>query len=184
MQTRPAVANKPEQSRESQFRRALGQLSLLIAIACCSLGPISGCSVEGPIEVDCTSHPVRFIVNHRGWPRPFWSPRINEFAIASEADGPVWQLQADDSLGVPARQLAFVYGQIPPGFIQIFPDNAARPKALKPARNYFVAAGGPKAVFKMVFAVPVEGYAPVLPEIGNPGATSAPSEPTSQSAEP
>lgn len=143
-----------------------------------------GCAVEGPIQVDSTAEPVRFIVDHRGWPRPFWSPRITEFAIASEADGPIWQLESADAIGVPAKQLAFLYGEVPPGFVQLFPEQARRPIRLKPSRNYFVAAGGPKAVFKMVFAVPVDGYTPVLPDVGNVGATSAPAEPSSQPSAP
>lgn len=142
--------------------------------------PLSGCAVEGPIEVDSTTEPVRFIINHRGWPRPFWSPSITEFAIASEEDGPIWQLESADGAGVTARQLAIVYGQIPSGFVQAFPEQAKDPAKLKPGRNYFVAAGGPKAIFKVVFAVPIDGYAPELPDFGNVGATTMPAEPTTR----
>lgn len=146
--------------------------------------PLSGCAVEGPIEVDSTTEPVRFIINHRGWPRPFWSPDITEFAIASEEEGPIWQLEAATGQGVKARQLAILFGRVPSGFVQTFPAQAEKPRRLKPGRNYFVAAGGPKAVFKVVFAVPIDGYTPEMPDFGNVGATTMPDEPTTQPIDP
>ncbi len=114
----------------------------------------SGCNQPGTIEVDTTTRPVRFIVDHQGWPRPFWRPRVTEFAVASEEDGLLWQLESVRSEGEPADQLAFIYGKPPPGFRQLHPHEAAAPKRFVGGRSYFVAATGPNEVYRVVFALP------------------------------
>lgn len=115
------------------------------------------------IQIDMTTMPVRFLINHKGWPRPLWTPRVTEFAIASEDDGPIWQLEAADELGRPARDLAIIYGQVPAGFVQTFPEDGLRPRMLATRRTYFVAAGGADSLYKMVFAMPVSQWEPILP---------------------
>lgn len=119
---------------------------------------ISGCQRDGVIEVDVTAQPPRFIVHHRGWPAPFHWPRVTEFAMASEEDGAVWELRSSSPDGEPARQLAFIYGEVPPGFVQLAPDKAARVHPLVVGRTYFVAAGGPSHVYRIVFALPVDTW--------------------------
>ncbi|HKQ47447.1 MAG TPA: hypothetical protein VJZ71_05220 [Phycisphaerae bacterium] len=131
-------------------------LTLLLALP-------AGCQRDGVIEVDLTAQPPRFIVHHRGWPAPFHWPRVTEFAIASEEDGGIWVLRSATSEGEPARQLAFVFGEVPPGFVQLTPDKAARVRPLVVGRTYFVAAGGPTYVYRIVFALPVDTWTPVQP---------------------
>ncbi len=143
---------------------------------------VAGCSGDGVIEVDFSSQQVRFIIDHRGWPRPFSWPRVNDFGIASEEDGPIWQLQTETLSGQPARQLAIIYGEVPRGFSQVFPSDNAAPKPLERGRNYFVAAGGPKQVYKAVFALPVDAMTPLWNRSSMPGTTTQP-EPAA-SAEP
>jgi hypothetical protein len=124
---------------------------------------LPGCQRDGVIEVDVTAQPPRFIVQHRGWPAPFHWPCVTEFAIASEEDGCVWELRSAADGGEPARQLAFIYGEVPPGFVQLTPEKAARPRALVAGRTYFVAAGGASHVYRIVFALPVDYLTPVRP---------------------
>jgi len=156
------------------------------------LALLSGCQRVGVIEVDVTSQPPRFIVNHHGWTVPFRGPRVTEFAIASEEDGAVWELRSAAPRGEKARQLAFVYGETPPSFVQVTPEKTARPRPLVPGRTYFVAAGGPSSVYRIVFALPVEYWTPRQPpptsapvgfraptpkaDAADGNATSAPSE--------
>ncbi len=137
-----------------------------------------GCSHEGIVRVDLQPDPVRFIIDHAGWPRPFWSPRVTEFAIASEEDGPIWQLQSIDEFGLAARNLIFDYGRVPAGFVQIFPEDGRRPTSLRTHRTYFVAAGGPNAVYRIVFAMPVSGWTPVLPVVPRNPREFLPANPT------
>lgn len=118
------------------------------------LAAFSGCGRPETIEVDLTTLPVRFIVDHQGWPRPFWWPRVTEFAVASEEDGLLWQVESAEGEGEPADRLAFVYGQPPPGFRQVHPAEGAAPQTLMSGRSYFVAATGPKNVYRVVFALP------------------------------
>lgn len=116
----------------------------------------AGCSSpEGTVDVDLSAAPPRFIVDHQGWPRPFWWPRVNEFAIGSEKDDLLWHLQSTDGFGELARSLAFVYGQVPPGWVQVFPAEGVRPKPFVAGRSYYVGAVGPEAVYRLVFALPL-----------------------------
>lgn len=125
------------------------------------LAILPGCQQAEVIEVDVTAHPPRFIVDHHGWPRPFWWPRVTEFGIASEEDGALWELRSASTGGEAARQLAIVYGEVPPGFVQVTPDKSAKPAPLVQGRTYFVAAGGPSSVYRIVFALPVDYWTPL-----------------------
>lgn len=116
----------------------------------------SGCSKPQTITLDFSSAPVRLLINHQGWPRPFSCPRVTQFAMASNEDGAVWELESDDPGGVAARQLAMIYGEIPPGFHQITPVGSARAPALISGRTYFAAAAGPRSVYRIVFALPLD----------------------------
>ena len=146
------------------------QLSILL------LGPaLIGCGEPGAIAVDLSSTPVRLIINHQGWPRPFWWPRVTEFAIANDRDELVWQLASTDPAGLPAHQLAFVYGRVSPGFHQLFPVDAAPPPPLRPGRSYYVAAGGPRSLYRMVFSLPQD---PAELLHSGKGRTSGPREST------
>lgn len=118
------------------------------------LAAFSGCGRPETIEVDLTTLPVRFIVDHQGWPRPFWWPRVTEFAVASEEDGLLWQVESSKGEGELADRLAFIYGQPPPGYRQVHPVEGTAPKSLISGRSYFVAATGPKDVYRVVFALP------------------------------
>jgi hypothetical protein len=109
------------------------------------LAAIAGCQQPQSIDVDLGTSPPRFLIDHRGWPRPFRAPRVREFAIATENEA-IWQLEATRPNGTPARLLAIVYGVVPEGFRQVFPENAARPRPLEKGRTYFVAAGGQSTV--------------------------------------
>ncbi len=125
-----------------------------------------GCNKPGGVEVDLTSPAQpRFIVDHHGWPRPFWWPRVTEFIIASEEDDCIWQLAATNAGGELANRLAFVFGDVPPGFIQVHPTDNARPKPLISKRSYYVAATGSQAVYRAVFALPVSS---IEAEVGAP----------------
>jgi len=117
----------------------------------CSLG----CRGGENIGVDLSADTPRFII-HRpvlGW--PFRWPMVNAFVIASDEDGAVWELRSTDPSGLPARQLAIIYGRVPSGFYQVVPDENAAPKALRHGRIYYVGATGPKAVFRTVFSLPI-----------------------------
>ena len=116
---------------------------------------LPGCGPE-TVDVDLSCRPVRFIIDHQGWPRPFWWPRVTEFAIADSKDELVWHLRSSDPGGELARQLAIIYGRVPPGFEQVFPQKGNGPVPLQRDRNYYVAAAGPSAVYRMVFSLPLE----------------------------
>ncbi len=152
----------------------------------------TGCHRSNVIEVDLTTPPPRFVIDHHGWPAPFRWPRVTDFAIASDEDGAVWELRSEKMEGVPARMLAIIYGELPPGFLQVTPAKGARARPLVPGRTYYVGAVGPSSVYRIVFALPVgywepmpshptsmpNGFAP-WPAAADPapaGATSAPSE--------
>lgn len=127
----------------------------------CAVGlMLCGCNRPGAIDVDLTSHPVRFLIDHRGWPRPFMYPRVTEFAVASDEEGAVWQLAAETAEGVPVKELAIVYGEVPRGFVQTVPTSG-RPPRLMEGRTYYVAAGGPRSVYRIVFALPLERGMPL-----------------------
>lgn len=118
-----------------------------------------GCSRSGPIEVDVSSRPICFIIDHKGWPRPFWWPRVTEFVIASdetEAGELIWHLKSIGATGELARELAFTYGRAPPGFYQVFPAGEQAPEPLERGRVYYVAAGGKDTVYRMVFSLPLD----------------------------
>ncbi len=119
---------------------------------------VTGCGRPGPIEVDLTATPVRFIINHHGWPRPFWWPRVTEFAVASsesEAGELLWQLESTSVQGELAHRLAFVYGRVPPGFTQVYPGEAQPPEQPETGRVYYVAAGGQDSLYRMAFSLPL-----------------------------
>lgn len=166
-------------SRVARFlshpRFMIRRLSLSTMLLC--FAPAAGCSVEGRIDVDASALPSRFHIHQKGWPAPFYIPRITEFAIASEEDGPIWQLEAESGKGVMARNLAIEYGILPTGFVQVYPEGDQKPTALRTGRTYFVAAGGPKAIYRMVFALPVESWRPISP-------TPAQKEPDDPSGDP
>lgn len=152
--------------------------------ACCALVCLaaSGCSdPEGTVDVDLSVMPPRFILDHQGWPRPFWWPRVTEFAIGSKEDDLLWQLQAADDFGQLARNLAFVYGQVPSDWSQTFPAEGAKPKPLVPGRSYYVGAGGPEYVYRVVFALPLSP-GELAGRRGSPAAPVAPKPSESQDA--
>jgi hypothetical protein len=99
---------------------------------------------------------------------------VTEFAIGSKEDDLLWQLQAADDFGQLARSLAFVYGQVPSGWSQTFPAEGAKPKLLVPGRSYYVGAGGPEYVYRVVFALPLSPGELA----GNRGGPTAPAAPT------
>ncbi|MBN2561885.1 MAG: hypothetical protein JXQ75_13240 [Phycisphaerae bacterium] len=143
--------------------------SLLLLVAGLLL-PVSGlgCGPE-PVQVDLSSTPIRFVIDHKGWPRPFWWPRVTEFAIADGQNDLIWQLESSNPDGELAHRLAFVYGRVPPGFCQVFPASDAVPASLERGQTYYVAAGGPRALYRMAFSPQVEAL-----EIMHPRRQSAP----------
>ncbi|MEK6644888.1 MAG: hypothetical protein AABZ08_13375 [Planctomycetota bacterium] len=128
-----------------------------------------GCAQPQAVIIDYSTVPMRFVIDHQGWPRPFKTPRVTEFAIANDQDELVWQLAATDG-GADARGFAIVYGEPPRGFEQVFPEKSERPKPLVRGRTYFMAAGGKSAVYRMVFALPQDPLEVHLPRFP----TSAP----------
>jgi hypothetical protein len=139
-------ASQPVRSRPAMGRSA----ALLLGVLA-----LSGCASE-TVDVDLSCHPARFIVDHKGWPRPFWWPRVTEFAIADSKEELVWHLKSAAPGGELARQLAFIYGRVPPGFEQLFPEKNKAPSPLQRDRTYYVAAAGPSAVYRLIFTLPVE----------------------------
>jgi hypothetical protein len=130
------------------------EVHLVIPIAMLSWAAV-GCSRPETVEVDLSATPARFVIDHAGWPRPFWWPRVTEFAIGSEEDDLLWQVQATSAEGELAHKLAFVYGEVPPAFMQVSPPPGKAPKPLIGGRAYYVGAIGPKAVYRAVFALPI-----------------------------
>jgi len=139
--------------RPGEHRRRAAQTGGLLAVSLAAFA-IGGCGRPGVVDVDLTTAPVRFIVDHHGWPKPFWWPRVTEFAIGSDKDELLWHMEASSSAGEPANRLAFVYGQVPPGFRQLVPAGDTPPQPLKTGQTYYVAAVGPRAVYRMVFSLP------------------------------
>jgi hypothetical protein len=142
---------------------------LLLVMGAVSL--CTGCARTETIGIDLTTTPIRFIIDHDGWPRPFWWPRITEFAIATE-EGDVWELRSEAQDGVLARNIGIVFGEVPPGFYQTFPEGNLHPVRLDMGRTYYAAAGGPKSIYRLVFALPVERGIPA--EVGRKPTTSQP----------
>jgi len=141
--------------------------SVLISAAFCFalVSPI-GCggrddaAVQYDIDVDLTSDHPRFVFHHPTWGWPFRWPKVSSLAVASDEDGLLWKLEATDPDGVPAQELAIVYGETPDGFFQADPSGNVRPRALTRGRVYFVGATGRGSVFRAVFALPVGRYGP------------------------
>ena len=106
--------------------------------------------------MDLSSRPIRFIIYHQGWPRPFWWPRVNELAVADNQDALIWHLKSSNAQGELAHQLAIVYGRVPPGFYQVFPEGDKAPAPFQRDRTYYIAAGGDHAIYRMAFSLPVE----------------------------
>ncbi len=121
---------------------------------CLTLGG-AGCGDPTAIAVDLSADKPRFVIHHVTWGWPFRWPRVQEFAIASNEDGALWDIKSIDEAGVPARELGIVYGEVPPGFAQVSPEQDARPKPLVGGRMYFVGATGPESVYRTVFALPI-----------------------------
>ena len=117
---------------------------------------VCGCARPQHCEIDFSTYPPRFVIEHHGWPRPFWTPRVREFAIASDANEDIWQLEAKDPRGEPAKGLTVTYGIVPDGFVQKEPAVTARPPILVEGRKYYVAAGGNRYLYPMVFSLPVD----------------------------
>lgn len=151
------------------WRRRCVRANAWWIIGCAAGVFLCGCNRPGAIDVDLTSHPVRFLIDHQGWPRPFVCPRVTEFAVASDEDGAVWQLAAESAEGIPARELAIVYGELPRGFVQIVPASGQPPRLME-GRTYYVAAGGPRSVYRIVFALPLERGMPLPQGMRDPGA--------------
>lgn len=119
----------------------------------------TGCGGPHAITVDLSADQPRFIIHQMTWGWPFRWPMVDDFVIASEEDGALWELKSTDPAGVPARRLAIVYGDVPPGFTQVHPEGVSRPKALLPGRSYYVGATGPVSIYRVVFALPVAASA-------------------------
>lgn len=120
----------------------------------------SGCSTEQKIEVDLSASTPRFVLDGWTWGWPFRWPRVHALAIGADEES-MWEIESVDPQGVPARQFAIIYGELPQGFIQTHPKNEAKPKRLTQNRNYFVGAAGPNdEIFRTVFALPVEPIGP------------------------
>lgn len=109
------------------------------------------------MELKLDAGVATFVIPQHDWLAPFDKPTITEFALASpDADEEiVWRLAAETEAGVPARGLAITFGVPPAGFRQVAPDETSRPRPLVPGRNYYVAAGGPTNVYRLIFAMPV-----------------------------
>ena len=145
--------------------RRMARIRILFLL-CCPL--FAGCVRPEPVEVDLSARPVRFVINHTGWPRPFWWPRVTEFAVATGCDDEgelLWHLKSSSAAGELAHYLAFIYGRVPPGFHQVAPESGRVAKPLERGRTYFVAAEGKGALYRMVFSLPVESNELVHPRV-------------------
>ena len=150
----PSDSPESQLSGVSTLRRVGRPARLLLGVFTISL-LAAGCGDPEPVQVDLSERPIRFLIDHHGWPRPFWWPRVNEFAIADDKDELIWHLKSSDPRGELAHQLAFVYGRVPPGFYQVFPEKDKAPSELRRDRTYYVAAGGERALYRMAFSLPV-----------------------------
>ena len=117
---------------------------------------LSGCTDPSTIEVDLSADKPRFTIDHTAWGWPSQWPRVNDFALASEEDGLLWEIRATDPDGCSAHQLAIVYGDVPTGFYQVAPGENARPPRLRCGRTYYVGATGSSSVYRAVFALPAD----------------------------
>ena len=115
-----------------------------------------GCERPQSVLVDYSTPPMKFVINHQGWPRPFRCPRVTEFAIASDQDEEIWHVVSNDGDGAEARDLSIVYGDVPGGFRQVFPEKGEGPPPLRPGRIYYIAAAGSTTVYRMVFSLPLD----------------------------
>lgn len=132
--------------------RPVAQVFCALVVVCVFQG---GCSDPTRIKVDVSAEKPRFLIHHPTWGWPFRWHRIDEFVLASDEDGVVWQLRSADAVGVQTRELAIVFGEVPMGFAQVFPAQELSPEKLKAGRTYYVGATGPKDErYKAVFALP------------------------------
>jgi len=155
------------------------RISVLWAFLPCVCSLLAGgCGASDRIAIDLSAPTPRFILNKPTWGWPFRWPMVNALAIASKQDGALWEIRTTDPDGLAAHRLAIIYGQIPPGFYQVVPDDNAHPPPLRAGRNYFVGATGPDATFRAVFALPIQaGTAPPPPDLP-PGAKRFGDRPT------
>ena len=136
--------------------RRFAASSLLTTLALTLCAAAFGCHDPTTIDVDISGENPRFVIHHRTWGWPFLWPRVDAFALASEEDGRMWELEARLPEGVPARDLVFEYGKIPADFRQAFPPKDSRPRKLTGGRNYYIGATGPNEErYRMVFALPM-----------------------------
>lgn len=122
----------------------------------------TGCATEYKVEVDLSTDTPRFLMHEPTWGWPFRWPRVSALAIGADEES-MWEIEAADSKGLEANQLAIIYGDVPAGFVQTHPPNDARPRKLTQGRTYFVGATGPEGeIFRAIFALPVgpEGTPP------------------------
>lgn len=133
-----------------------------------------GCADPTQIIIDHSSEMPRFIIHHPGWGTPATWPRVQEFAIASDEDGSLWELKSTDPQGVPADRLAIIYGQTPDGFFQAHPAENARPRPLLRGRTYYLGANGTAGSYRGVFALPLVPHRPVPEPDLIPGARREP----------
>lgn len=138
-----------------------------LGFVCLSVSCIAviGCGNLNRIEVDLSTATPRIVISGRTWGWPFVWPRVSGIAIATDTE-PVWELESVDKAGVPARNLAIIYGEVPGGFTQTYPGNDARPGRVVPGKTYFVGATGPnEETYRAIFALPVDPLgAPPNPE--------------------
>ena len=115
----------------------------------------AACNQPQKISVDLSGPEPRFIIDHQGWPRPFWTPGVREFAVGtSEPSEPLWELRATTLRGRPADELAIVYGDVPIGFEQVYPPGGASPRPMVVGMNYLVAAAAGHHLYRLVVGVP------------------------------
>ncbi len=132
-------------------------VSCVLFVWGCDGGGLGGDRIR-EMEFHVDNGVATFVIPEHDWLAPFSKPTITEFAVATPDDDEnvVWRLAADTETGVPARGMAITFGTPPAGFRQIAPDESSRPRPLVPGRNYYVAAGGPTNVYRLIFAMPVE----------------------------
>ncbi|MFQ5412539.1 MAG: hypothetical protein ACE5EC_09570 [Phycisphaerae bacterium] len=141
-------------------------VSTVLIMAMCFAG-LSGCSTPN-IQVDLSSDRPRFIIHHPTWGWPFRWPRVDGFAIASGTEHH-WELKAVEPSGAPARDLAIVYGEVPNGFYQVFPEKNAKPRSLRAGEIYWVGATGSDTTYHATFALPVDRFGIPPPRPFSPG---------------